>query len=271
MVLAASKIMYRILSGFLRLGVVAAALSVTACQTTDGGTALGRARDLDGKLLGWQNWRPVSEEEAKLQLAGDVRLVRVREAVTLASRYQERWTLVGGHLFYEALTRGGFPATDAEPDFLARLYGDDTALSDRGVRVEAEQVQWNGRMLLATPASPSHTCVIFALFLGESRFEGSPGNRLLRGGLCADQALATVEDVQAQLRDLLGRLSIGGVPVLEAGGERAQGFLEPDRPPAGLPQELAVAHDGAASDYRRHGPSGDPHSVIGRPAALAQH
>lgn len=221
MVLGVSKFMYRILIRFLRLGVVAAALAVTACQSTDGGTAVSRARDLDGKLLGWQNWRPVSAEEARLQLAGDVRLVRDREAVTLASRYQERWTLDGGHLFYEALTQGGFPATDAEPGFLARLYGDSKGLSDRGLSVEAEQVQWNGRMLLATPASPSHICVVFALFLGESRFEGSPGNRLLRGGLCADQALATVEDVEAQLHDFLARLSIGGVPVLEAGGERA--------------------------------------------------
>ncbi len=224
MVIGMTKTMYRNVTGYLqlalRLAVVAAVLAVTACQSADGNVAVSRARDLDGKLLGWQNWQPVSAEEAILQLDGDSVLVRSREVVKLASRYQERWTLDGGHLFYEALAEGGFPATDAEPAFLARLYGDSKGLSDRGVNIEAEQVHWSGPMLLATPASPSHTCIVFALFFGDSKFEGSPGDRLLRGGLCADQAIATVEEVEAQLQDLLERLSIDGEPVLAASGNR---------------------------------------------------
>jgi len=214
--------MCRIFPSFLSLCVVAIIVAVAGCQPIDAGSTIGRARDLDGKLLGWQIWRTVSPGKARLQLTGDSRLVREREAVTLDSRYQERWALEGGHLYYAALApQRGFPATHADPSFLVRLYGDDDRLSDRGMRLRVDQVRWEGRMLFASLISSSHNCVVFAIFAGEKRFEGSPGSSLLRGGLCADQTLSTIEDVNIQLRDLLTRLSVGGVPVLEVGNGRA--------------------------------------------------
>ncbi len=256
--------------GRLFIAAGALVLALSGCQSPDA-PALGRARDLEGRLLGWQNWRPISAEEAKIQLAGDQSLVRRREAVRLSSRFQERWTLDGGHLFYEVLREGGFAAADAEPAFLARLYGNSKGLNERGVHLEAEQVRRKGQLLLATPTSPSHACVVFALFLGERRFEGSPGDRLLRGGLCANQALPEAAAIDMQLIDLLGRLSIDDAPVLAIGGRRADGLLEPDRLAPRFTQQLALAHDGAAADDRRHRPADDLHALERGPAAFAQH
>ncbi len=263
------------ISRFIRCGRLvfaagALVLALSGCQSFDP-LALGRARDLEGQLLGWQNWRPISAEEAVIQLAGEQRLVSQREAVKLSSRYQERWTLDGGHLFYEDLRESVFAAADAEPAFLARLYGNSEGLNKRGIYLEAEQVRREGQLLLATPSSPDYVCVIFALFLGESRLEGSPGNRLLRGGLCATQAQTEAAAIETQLIELLERLSIDDAPVLTSGGRRADGLLEPDRLAPRFTQQLAVAHDGAAADNGRHRPADDLHALERGPAAFAQH
>ena len=157
--------------GRLVIAAGALVLALSGCQSPDA-PALGRARDLEGRLLGWQNWRPISAEEAIIQLAGDQRLVRRREAVKLSSRYQERWTLDGGHLFYEVLREGGFAAADAEPAFLARLYGNSKGLNERGVYLEAEQVRRKGQLLLATPRLAKPCLRRICLVPGRAPFRG---------------------------------------------------------------------------------------------------
>ena len=174
----------------------------------------GRAHDVDGRLIGWQTWRVVGADEARLHLAGDVSSVRLREAASLPSRYQERWTIDNGHLHFEVLNEGGFDAETTGSEFLAALYGDNQGLLDRGVRLEAARALHDGPLRYSIAESPSHVCVVFAVVFGEKRFETSLGDRLLRGGLCAQRRPTTAIALEAQMRNILVRLEADDMPLL---------------------------------------------------------
>lgn len=181
----------------------------------------GRARDVGGQLVGWQIWHVIGADEARLRLAGDASSIRLREAASLPTRYQERWTIDNGHLQFEALNEGGFGAESTGPEFLAALYGDNPGLLDRGVRLEAVSALHDGPLQYASAVSPSHACVVFAVVFGERRFETSLGDRLLRGGLCARRRPSSVIALEAQMRNILARLEADGAPLL-TGQEAAQ-------------------------------------------------
>jgi len=187
-------------------------LALAACASD-----AGRVTDLEGQTIGWQQWKPVTEDQAALALAGDVSLVRKREAANLPSRYLESWTLEGGHLFYERLKDGGFAAGSDAPAFLLALYRNNTALNERGIVLDAAQIREDGPLLIAAAASDQAACAVFSVVFGEQAFPESPGDRLLRGGLCRRGDGVDPRLVEAQLRELLSRLTADGSLVLTSG------------------------------------------------------
>ena len=157
--------------------LIAAAL-LTACTQ---GSAV---RDLEGRRLGQLDWQPIAANEARLSIMDDRARVLSREKVELHSRYMERWSLEGGHLVYEALVSGGFGSESESPSYLHRLYGNDPALQQQGVRFDVDDIRGRRDLTFVVAHSRRVTCFVFVSIFGETSIAGSPGNQLLRGGIC---------------------------------------------------------------------------------------
>lgn len=198
--------MTRPFSPTMLLTIVLATFVLAAC-------AAG-VRDLEGRRIGTQDWQPVVAADARLSIDDSRVPVLSRERLEFDSRYLERWSLAGGHLFYEALNRGGFGPESRSPAYLHRLYGDALALRRQGVRITHEDIRVRRNLTFVVAHSSRVTCFVFVSVFGESEFADSPGNRLLRGGFCRPAAPGEPSPDDPDIIGILGTLRVEGAPVL---------------------------------------------------------
>lgn len=188
--------------------VLTLALLLSACGQT---TAV---HDLEGRRIGLPDWRPILPHEARLEIADADVPVFARERIELPSRYLERWTIEGGHLVYEALAQGGFGPESESRSYLRRLYGRDPVLLERGIEIVDSEIQIRRGLTFAVAHSDKLTCFVFVSIFGESRFVGSPGDRLLRGGICRSARVEEAVSKVPNFIQLLESLRADNVPVL---------------------------------------------------------
>lgn len=192
------------MSPALRRTAILVFLGFSAC------TQANEIRDLEGRRIGENAWRIIHADEARMTLAHDTTAVLVREKAVLPTRYLERWTLEGGHLFYEALETGGFGPDSHGAGHLLRLYGDDAVLRSRGVDFDRQSVKSVANLTYAAVRNEEYACFVFASIFGEVRFSESPGSELVRGGVCRDAARNEISDLESQMLALVGALQIDG-------------------------------------------------------------
>ncbi|MGB0626790.1 MAG: hypothetical protein ACPGQ5_09520 [Alphaproteobacteria bacterium] len=172
----------------------------------------GPVRDLEGRRIGAPGWEPITGAQARLSITGTQARIIAREKMELPGRYLERWWLEGGHLVYESLTIGGFGPDSTSPNYLYRLYGSDPSLARQGVRLRPEDIRVRSDMTFVVGHSPRVTCFAFVSVFGSAPLPDSPGNRLLRGGICRPVGDRGTDspDVIA----LLESLRVEGIPLL---------------------------------------------------------
>lgn len=170
-------------------------------------------RDLEGRPLGEERWQLVRADAAALQLPDPPFPVLQREAVSLPTRYLERWTIDGGHLFFEALEDAQFTPETASPAFLVRIYGDDRALAELGIVLDEAQARSRDGVTYILAHAPGRVCYLFATVFGAAPDGAGPGNKLVRGGRCSAPDRDGFEGAERELDWLLAHLRAGGDPV----------------------------------------------------------
>lgn len=184
------------------------AILLTACAQ---GTAV---RDLEGRRLGQPGWQPIVATQARLSIHDDRAQVLSREKVELESRYMERWSLERGHLVYEALVDGGFGSESISPAYLHRLYGNDPSLRRQGVRFAIDDIRGRRDLTFVVAHSNRVICFVFVSIFGETSIPESPGNQLLRGGICQPAHAGDPAGNDLDMIRLLENLRVDGNPVL---------------------------------------------------------
>lgn len=172
----------------------------------------GPVRDLEGRRIGAPGWEPITGAQTRLYITDTHASIIAHEKMKLPGRYLERWSLGGGHLVYERLTTGGFGPESKTPNYLYRLYGSDPSLARPGVRFRPEDIRVRSDITFVVGHSPRVTCFALASVFGSAPLPDSPGNRLLRGGICrpAGDRCTDSPDVIA----LLESLRVDGIPLL---------------------------------------------------------
>lgn len=191
-----------------RLTSLVLALLLSACAQSLA------VHDLEGRRIGQPDWRPILSHEARLEIVDNDAAVLAREKINLPSRYLERWTIEGGHLVYEVLAEGGFGPESEGRAYLQRLYGEDPVLRERGIRIIEADIQIRKELTFLVAHSDKITCFVFVSIFGESRFVNSPGDRLLRGGICRPVQSPEASENEPNFIQLLASLRADGVPVL---------------------------------------------------------
>jgi hypothetical protein len=199
----------KLLPHIARKAGILAVLTLTACSQTN------EIRDLEGRRIGENAWQLIHADEARMTLAHDDVAVLVREKAVLPSRYLERWTIEGGHLFYEALETGGFASDSSGPAHLLRLYGNDAVLRSRGVDFRRPSVRSRANLAYAVVRNEDYVCFVFVSVFGDVRFPDSPGSELVRGGVCRDGSRNSVPDFEREIFGVIGALQVGGERLFE--------------------------------------------------------
>jgi hypothetical protein len=88
-------------------------------------------------------------------------------------------------------------------------------LRARGMLFSARDVRSRGRVFYALSDSADYSCLVFVAVFGDIRFDGSPGDRLIRGGLCEPVPAGPRQGAVPQPARILASLRIEGQRLLD--------------------------------------------------------
>lgn len=143
------------------------------------------ARDTGGAVLGETNWKELSLDDSRLQLAGATDLVNSVKHASLPDRYLEEWVLaLNGQLTYEQVhaSGGGFKATTASKETFAQSLS--RGLEDYGVAVTAADIQSRGRLRYVLLDIEEARCIFFKQVYGRPTENRVAGDRIITGRFC---------------------------------------------------------------------------------------
>ena len=187
------------------VGIVGAALLISACQTASSGTT---AKTVTGVNLGKTSWHLIEVADSKISIEGDQSLVVERQANSLPDRYQERWRVRdGGLIFYEHLYDAAFNDAQSMESMLVEEIGRGRVQFGLGIKPDNVKTARfkSGRVVYETGTDGERTCLSFyAAGFGDLPY--GLGEKALIGNICQFKSGRLGTEPESKMLDLLKRL-----------------------------------------------------------------
>ncbi|MBV9521459.1 MAG: hypothetical protein JO010_01615, partial [Alphaproteobacteria bacterium] len=192
------------------------AVAVTACQFERDPHSVYTTT---GQNLGEQNYKAISASQSKVSFAGDDP-VKLRESQALSDRYKERITFKSNAvLSYSKLYRGGFGNAWSDADNIKTDVESSAFYKNRGIVFDAAKIKSGGFYTYLLQSSTTYNCFVFRGRFGdgiEARANSS-GDQEITGSLCYPIRSKSLDALEREMTDLLGRARFDG-----GAGNRAQ-------------------------------------------------